>query len=363
MALPLTAYTPTVWVNGTTPPRNDINLNKPEQALKDVTDESLALGGRVTDLETPVSTTYAPQATAPTHTEGQTFYDSVKKTQVIQGQFNDAVIRPGHTMHVHVINNSGAVIAKGSAVRHNGVDVSGKVQIEKAIATSFTNARVFGVTQHDIGIGADGAIMTFGEIDSVDTSGVTAGVPLYLSDTVAGTWTATAPTIVTQIGGALTSSATGTLFVSIINNTSLPSIYGGLQGKTTPLMSLTTTAADITGYVTETEAVVTVDALTGVITLPNAGAYRLNFTAALSFTSTITTRSVTFEVYDITGTAISYTYVKNIPRDATQDGVSFSFPETAVVNNQIKIRVKSSVAMDITFDSIVFDVESVNISL
>lgn len=362
MAL-ITAYVPTVWVNGTAPARNETNLNKPEQAIKEVIDGHNAHDSRLDDLESPVSVELVPQATPPSYVEGQFYYDDTEKTFIASGPFQDAKIKVGHDMHIHVINNSGALIEKGMAVRHNGVDVNGIVQIEKAIATSFVNARVFGVAQHSIADTEEGAIIIFGEISGVDTSAVAAGVPLYLSDTVAGTWTATAPTIVTQVGGALTSSATGDLFVSTINNTNLPTIYGGLQGKTTPLMSLTTTAADITGYVTETESVVTVDATTGVITLPNAGAYRLNFTAALSFTSTTTTRSVTFEVYDVTGTAIAYSYVKNIPRDATQDGVSFSFPETAVVNNQIKMRVKSSVAMDITFDTIVFDVESVNISL
>lgn len=359
----VSAYTKTTYVNGQAPALNDTNLNNNEDQTYDLTVDSLNHESRIGDLEAPDTTKYTPQATAPTHQEGQTYYDSVKKTQVIQGPFSGADVRPGHMTHTHVINNSGAIIEKGMAVRHDGVDVNGNVKIVKAIATSFVNARVFGVAQHDIADNAEGAIITGGEIDDVDTSGVTAGVPLYLSDTVAGTWTTTAPTIVTQVGGAKTSAVSGTLFVLLINNTNLPTIYGGLQSKTTPLMSLTTTAADITGYVTATEAVVTVDTTTGVITLPNAGAYRLNFTAALSFTSTTTTRSVTFEVYDVTGTSIAYSYVKNIPRDATQDGVSFSFPETAVVNNQIKMRVKSSVAMDITFDTIVFDVESVNIRI
>lgn len=357
----LDPYSKTVYVNDQAPAQDEVHLNNTEDGLYNVTEETILQNSRLEDLEAPVSTKYVPQATAPTYAEGQQYYDSVRGTAVIQGHFSEAPIRPGHTSHVHVINNSGAVIEKGMAVRHNGVDVDGKVQIEKAIATSFVNARVFGVAQHDITDTSEGAIMTFGEIVSVDTSGVTVGVPLYLSDTVAGTWTTTAPTIVSQIGGALTSASEGTLFVSIINNTSLPNIYGGLQGLTTPLYSLTTTAQDITGYTNTTEAVVTVNATTGVITLPYAGGYRANFTASISFTSSTSTRSVTFEVYDVTGTAIEFSYVKNIPRDATVDGVSFSIPETAVVNNQVKMRVKSSVAMDVTFDSIVFDIESVNI--
>ena len=128
-------------------------------------------------------------------------------------------------------------------------------------------------------------------------------------------------------------------------------------------MGVTTTAQDITGYVTETESVVTVDKTTGVITLPYAGAYRSNFTASMTFPTDVANRTVTFEVYDVTGATIAYSYTKNIAKDSTQDSLHFSFPEQAIVNNQVKMRVKASVAIDITFDTIVFDVESVNITL
>lgn len=354
-------YVPTVWVNGTAPARNATNLNKQETGIKNVTDGYNAHDLRLDDLESPVSTTFTPQATPPAYAEGKVYYDSVLKTFVAFGPFSSAPVKVGHDMHVHVINNSGALIEKGMAVRHNGVDANGIVQIEKAIATSFVNARIFGVTQHDIADAAEGAIVTFGEISSVDTSGVTAGVPLYLSDTTAGTWTTTPPSIVSQVGGATTSAASGKLFVSIINNTTFPSIYGGLKNLTTPAVSVTTTSADITGYVTTTSSVVTVNATTGVITLPYAGAYRSNFVADISFTSATTTRSVTFEIYDVTGTAIAYSYTKNIPRDATRDGLSFSFPQTAVVNNEVKMMIKASESLTITFNSIIFDIESVSI--
>ena len=359
----LTAYTKTVYVNDQAPAQNATNLNNTEDGIEDVTDEVILHGSRLDDLEAPDSVPLTPQATAPTYAEGQTYYDEIKETPVVQGPYSDAPIRPGHNMHTHVINNSGALIDKGMAVRHNGVDVSGNVQIEKALADTFVNARIFGVTQHAIADGAKGAIMTFGAIDDVDTSGVTAGVPLYLSDTNAGEWTTTAPTIKSQVGGALLSDLSGELFVSIINNTTLPNIYGGLQGQTTPLYALTTTAQDIINYTTETESVVTVDSATGIITLPYAGGYRANFVTTVSFVSATSTRTVTFEVYDVTGAAIAYSFIKNIPRNATQDSICFSFPATAVVNNQIKMRVKSSVAMNLTFDSIVYDIESVSIEL
>ena len=127
------------------------------------------------------------------------------------------------------------------------------------------------------------------------------------------------------------------------------------------MYNVSTTVQDIDGYLTEEESVVTVDALTGVVTLQNAGAYRLNFTADISFPSAITTRSVIFEVYDVTAAGVAYTYTKNIPRDATDDGLSFSFPAQAVINNQIKMRIRSNVAIDVTFNDVVFDIQSVSI--
>jgi len=358
-----TPYIVTTWVNGTAPARNATNLNKQETGIKNATDGVIAAESRLTDLESPIDITFTPQATPPAYAEGKVYYDSVLNTFVAYGPFSTAPVKVGHDMHVHVVNNSGALIEKGMAVRHNGVDVNGVVQIEKAIATSFVNARVFGVTQHDIADTAEGAIVTFGEISGVDTSGVTAGVPLYLSDTTAGTWTTTPPSIVSQVGGATTSAVSGKLFISIINNTTFPSIYGGLKNLTTPAVAVTTTSADITGYVTTNSSVVTVNATTGIITLPYAGAYRSNFVADISFSSATTTRSVTFEIYDVTGTAIAYSYTKNIPRDATQDGLSFSFPQTAVVNNEVKMMVKASESLTITFNSIIFDIESVSISI
>lgn len=305
---------------------------------------------------------FDPQVTPPAYNEGQIYYDSVKETFVGQGPYSDAAVDFGHTSHTHVINNSGGLIEKGMAVRHNGVDASGNVQIVKAIATSFTNSEIFGVAQHDIADSVKGAITTFGEIFDLDTSLLAAGVPLYLSDTIAGTYSTTAPDIVSRVGGVTKSDATtGVLFVSTVNNTNLPTIYGGIQGQTSPTYAITTTAQDIINYSTKTESVVTCDTATGIITLPNVGAYRLNFTADISFPTSTSTRSVILEVYDVTGAAISYSYTKNIPRDATSDGFSFSFPAQAVLNNQIKMRIKSSTAISVTFNTIVFDIESVSI--
>lgn len=335
------------------------------------TSDITALDTRVTTAEAdivvlespPESLQFTPVAVAPVHSEGQVYYDVNEGTFKAQGPISGVEVAVGHGMHVHVVNNSGVTIEKGMAVRHNGVAL-GVPQVVKALADTFDNARIFGVAAQDILTGTAGAVQTFGEITLVDTSGVPAGVPLYLSDTVAGTWTEVAPDIVSRVGGALTSDAlAGRLFVDVINNKSLPTVLGGLQGQTpgNETYSLTTTVQDIDNYLTAESIVLGTDALTGILTLPNTGNYRMNFAASISFTSVTTTRSVTFEFYDITGALTEFSYVKNIPRDATEDSLSFSFPFPEVANQQYKMRVKASTTMDITFSDISFDIESLNI--
>lgn len=314
-------------------------------------------------LLAPAFIKFVPQIAILAYQEGQVYYDSTKGSLKVQGPIPGIEIAVGHDMHIHVINNTGAIIEKGMACRQNGVS-AGKIQVTKAIATSFNEARVFGVAQADIAVGAEGALITFGEIDELNTVGQPTGVPLYLSDTVAGTYGPVAPSIVTRVGGALVADATiGRFFVSVINNTSLPTVVGGLKGQTpgTDLYAVTTTAQDINDYVLTESIVTSVDPLTGIITIPNTGGYRTSLTASITFPSTNNTREIIFELFDVTANSIVFSYVKNIPRNATEDGLSFSYPFSETVGNQYKMRIKGSHNIAVTITDISFDIESVNI--
>ena len=359
----LTAYTPTVYINDTAPPQDATNLNKTEVGLEDVTDETILHASRIGDLEAPVYTAFTPQSTPPIYAEGQVFYNNNTGTLDVQGKYSDVTLQVGREQHMEVVNNTIDVITNGSIVTQSGV-VSGVPAIKLAIADTFDNARILGIVTHDIAVGATGIITTFGEVNGLDTLGVTIGVPVYLSDTVAGTFVETPPNIISRVGGVFVADAlNGKLFVYIINNKNLPSVFGGMQGQTTgnETYSLTTTEQDIVNYDITKEVVVTVDALTGEITIPNDGEYRMHFNASITFTSTTSTRSVTIEYYDVTGAAPLFSHVKNIPRDATEDGISFSFPTDETALDVNKLRIKSSVAMNVTFTKISFDMESVNL--
>lgn len=313
------------------------------------------------DMRDIISAVFAKVTTAPTYAEGDSYYhDGVLN---VMGESSDVILKVGREMQMIVENNSGAAIPKGRAVRQVNV-VAGKIQITLAKADTFDNARILGITTHEIADTQSGVLTTFGEIINLDTAGISEGVPLYLSDTVAGTFTETAPAIISRVGGVTVADAvTGKLFVYIINNKNLPSVFGGMQGQTAgdETYSLTTSAQDIINYETEKEVVVTANPLTGEIALPNDGDYRMHFTAAISFTSVSSTRSVTLELYDVTGAEIHFPYVKNIPRDATEDSLSFSWAMDEVAGRVHKMRIKASTAMDVTFDAISFDIESISI--
>jgi len=324
------------------------------------TDKVLKADGTISQTKTA----YIPQNVAPTHIEGQVYYNNVTKSFGFQGPFSGIEVKAGHEIHMHVINNSGALIEAGMAVKITGVSVGGIPTIEKAQANSFLNARVRGITVQAVNNGAETAITTFGEIDNINTLGIATGVPLYLSETVAGTYTATAPAIKSVIGGSLVASATvGKLFVTITNNQNIPTVLAALQGQSTGgLYSLTTTAQDLVNFASKKEVVTTANITTGVITLPANGDYKVTVTASITFPSSTSTRSVTFEVYDATSSTIQFSYVKNIPRDATEDGLSFSWAINKTAANTQKIRVKSSIAIDVTFTNVSYDITSISIS-
>lgn len=292
-----------------------------------------------------VKAQYTPQASVPTHVEGQMYYYQDKEEFRLQGPFPGVEVGIGHGMHIHIVNNSGVLIEKGSACANDGVSVGGIPQAKKAIADSFDNAIIFGVALHDIPDGAEGAISTFGQIRTLDTSLLPVGVPLYLSDTVAGTYTATAPDIVSQVGGVLVSDATdGELFVFIESNIVLPSVLGLLQGQTGMAMGiydLVIAPQNITNYANSGSVAMIVSQGQGTITVPSDGFYNGSFTASLSFGSTTSTRTIYVDIYNQTTATTLFSYPFNVPRDATEGGISFSSIISANENDVFIMRMSS----------------------
>jgi len=351
----------------------DINANTASNTANAInistnSDDIISLDARVTSNEADIVTLQTPPeyadlnpvAVAPTYQEARFYYNSVTGTFDIMGPYDGIIVSPGHGEHLHVVNNTGATITAGSAVRIDGVS-AGIPQIVLAQADSFVNANVIGVAVIDIPTATESAVSLSGLIN-FDTSGLPAGVPLYLSDTVPGTYTSTAPAIRTEIGGVLVADAVvGKFRADVKINQVTPAVLGGLKGQNTPTYAVDVIQQDIVDYALTREVVTTVDELTGEITLPNDGDYRVHFTADITFPTSTSTRTIYLELYDVTGAVIHYTYNKNIPRDATEDSLSFNWTLDELAGNVHKMRIRSDVAIAVTFTELSFDIESISI--
>jgi len=92
-----------------------------------------------------------------------------------------------------VRNETGAQLDKGTVVYVNGA-AGNKVTVTKALATGdATSAQTFAVLLENIPNNQNGYAVTSGLLENLDTSAYAAGTQLYLSPTVAGTYTSTKP--------------------------------------------------------------------------------------------------------------------------------------------------------------------------
>lgn len=97
------------------------------------------------------------------------------------------------TLIREVYNETGSTLAKGTIVYINGGH-GNLPTVTKAIATGDpTSAQTFGVVQSNITNQNNGYVVVAGSINNLDTQAYATGTALYLSPTVAGTWTSTKP--------------------------------------------------------------------------------------------------------------------------------------------------------------------------
>ena len=229
-----------------------------------------------------------------------------------------------------------------------------------ALADEYVNAYCVGLTTHDIADGAIGYVTTSGEV-GMDTSLLTEGDAVYLSETVAGGLTSTPPTIASVLGLCLISNATtGKVFVNVQNLLNFPGSLGILQELNNPAMQLTAgVSAPLTNWTNDWAITMIVDPITGTIVLPDvAGFYRVSITCQVSFANQSQTRTLTLTLANDTLGQSIFSYVYNIPRDATSSSFSFQFPFSDDANNAYMVYALTDDNETITFNKISFDIES-----
>lgn len=112
------------------------------------------------------------------------------------GLYGGSVLQVGQELQYYAKNTSGATILNGSPVIVTGtLGASGKLTIGLALADGSVQQRYFiGAATQDIANNAFGYVTSFGLLRSFNTNAFSDGDLLYVSPTVAGTWTNTLPT-------------------------------------------------------------------------------------------------------------------------------------------------------------------------
>jgi len=320
------------------------------------------------DVEAPrESIQLTPQTTPPAHVEGKVYYDEVNHNLVVYNDIADVSLNVGEEQYMRVYNDSGDIIENGEACRHNGVDPTTELPMAVlAIADTLVNSRVLGVATHSIGIEEEGLLTTFGKVGGIDTSAYAAGQPMYLSDTIAGAYTNTPPDIVTQVGGVLlTSALAGSAMVSIINHIALPTLFG--VHNTVPdtfTLPAAATYEDINNYQVSADVSMAVDGVTGYITAPNTGWYRLTFTTTVTVDGANPGGdAILFRLYNNTQSEPSANITVSVSSTILTNTRSASAPVLLTAGDTVVMQVGSEdSSADLTFDYVSFDLQSISVN-
>ncbi len=128
------------------------------------------------------------------HAEGRIHWDSTNRCLEIDSEVDGVSNQVGQENWIRVCNDTGSLITNGSVVYINGASLINNVPtISLARSDEYDTSRIIGVTTHDIATGDCGYVTSYGNVNDLDTSSYTAGDLVYLSDTVAGTYSHTKP--------------------------------------------------------------------------------------------------------------------------------------------------------------------------
>lgn len=161
-------------------------------------------------------TSYTPTESEP---QGALYWNPDERTLslVTNGQTTEI----GQKLEVECRNATGSTIARGAPVYASGtIGNSGRITVAPMIADGSIDAKfIVGVTDEQILNGEDGKVVKVGKIRKINTSAYSEGDVLYVSETSAGAWTSTKPSVPNislPIAFVVTDSATvGEIFVRV----------------------------------------------------------------------------------------------------------------------------------------------------
>ena len=133
------------------------------------------------------------------------------------------------TLISQVRNETGGILSKGTVVYISGA-AGNKALVSKALANAdSTSAQTYGMVQADIANNNNGYVVIIGTVSGLNTAAFANGTQLYLSGTVAGSYTSTkpyAPTHMVYVGVVTYSHANqGTIEVKIQNGYEMDELH------------------------------------------------------------------------------------------------------------------------------------------
>jgi membrane protein implicated in regulation of membrane protease activity len=106
----------------------------------------------------------------------------------------NVTIQLGEDLVIYVYNAEATSLLKGEIVYVFGAQ-GNRLSVKRASAASeSTSVGTIGMVLETITAGGNGFVETVGVVNKLDTTGLTAGLPIYLSAVTAGAYTQTAPT-------------------------------------------------------------------------------------------------------------------------------------------------------------------------
>jgi len=163
---------------------------------------------------------------------GRMYWDSGNGSPAVGLKNGNVELKIGEQEYAFCFNDAGVALTKGQIVYINGAQ-GNRVSVLLAIATSdLTSGATLGMVAEPMAIGAEGWVQISGPIYKLNTLGLTAGAPIYLSPTTAGAYTTTkpvAPNHLVILGFVVrVDNIVGSLFLKVDNGYELDELHNVL---------------------------------------------------------------------------------------------------------------------------------------
>jgi len=169
---------------------------------------------------------FNPDAEAPSHIEGQVYWDSTDHTFSVQTEIDNVTLQVGQEFFVRIVNKTAGTLTDGTVVYINGAQ-GNRPTVTQAVSTDETADRVIGVITADILINQEGYATVMGLVRGYNTSGWGAGDVLYVSSTpgVLTNVAPVAPNHATKVAVALNSTINGSIYVFVQHGMDLGNLH------------------------------------------------------------------------------------------------------------------------------------------